>query len=96
MNPCACTYTCLPMLVGNLPRKGDYVSWIGSGAQLLANSIIGARTNRDGTVSNLAAAITGRTPYTGLLLDENRHAEVLVVLDGLDPYQLTHTDIGCF
>ncbi len=88
------TYTCLPMLVGNLPRKGDYVSWIGSGAQLLANSIIGARTNRDGTVSNLAAAITGRTPYTGLLLDENRYAEVLVVLDGLDSYQLTHTDFG--
>ncbi len=88
------TYTCLPMLVGNLPRKGDYISWIGSGAQLLANSIIGARTNRDGTVSNLAAAITGRTPHTGLLLDENRYAEVSVVLDGLDPYQLTHTDFG--
>jgi len=88
------TYTCLPMLVGNLPRKGDYISWIGSGAQLLANSIIGARTNRDGTVSNLAAAITGRTPYSGLLLDENRYAEVSVVLDGLDPSQLTHTDFG--
>jgi predicted aconitase len=88
------TYTCLPMLVGNLPRKGDYVSWIGSGAQLMANSIIGARANRDGTVVNLAAAITGRAPYTGLFLDENRYAEILVVLDGLDISQLTLTDFG--
>ncbi len=88
------TFTCLPMLVGNLPRQGDYISWIGSGAQLLANSLIGARTNRDGTVANLAAAITGRAPYTGLFLDENRYAEVLVVLEGLEPNQLTYTDFG--
>ena len=54
------TFTCLPMLVGNLPRFGDFVSWIGSGAQLLVNSLLGARTNRDGTVVNLATAITGR------------------------------------
>ena len=88
------TYTCLPMLVGNLPRKGDYVSWIGSGAQLLVNSVIGARTNRDGTVVNLASAITGRAPYMGLFLDENRYAEVVVELNNLDPYQLTHADFG--
>jgi predicted aconitase len=88
------TYTCLPMLVGNLPRKGDYVSWIGTGAQLLVNSVIGARTNRDGTVVNLASAITGRAPYMGLLLDENRFAEVVVELNGLDPHQLTHADFG--
>jgi predicted aconitase len=88
------TYTCLPMLVGNLPKQGDYVSWIGSGAQLLVNSIIGARTNRDGTVVNLASAITGRAPYMGLLRDENRHAEVVVELDGLEVSQLTHADLG--
>ena len=88
------TYTCLPMLVGNLPRKGDYISWIGTGAQLLANSVIGARTNRDGTLVNLATAITGRAPYMGLFLDENRYAEVLVELDGLEPHNLTHADLG--
>lgn len=88
------TYTCLPMLVGNLPRQGDYVSWIGSGAQLLVNSVIGARTNRDGTVVNLASAITGRAPYMGLFLDENRYAEVTVELNDLDPRQLTHADFG--
>lgn len=88
------TFTCLPMLVGNLPRKGDYVSWIGSGAQLLVNSLIGARTNRDGTVVNLATAITGRTPYMGLLLDENRYADVVVELNDVDPHKLTHADFG--
>lgn len=88
------TYTCLPMLVGNLPRKGDYVSWIGTGAQLMANSLIGARTNRCGTVITLAAAITGRSPLIGLFLDENRYADIVVELDGLDPLQLTETDLG--
>jgi len=78
------TYSCLPMLMGNLPRKGDCISWIGSCAQILANSIIGAHTNKDGTVINLCSALTGRTPYTGLLRDENRFAQVLVKLaDGV-------------
>ena len=88
------TYTCLPMMVGNLPRKGDLVSWIGTGAQLLANSILGARCNRDGTVVNLAAAITGRAPYYGLYLDENRFAQVLVRFNGLDLGALTHAELG--
>jgi predicted aconitase len=60
----------------------------------MVNSVIGARTNRDGTVSNLAAAITGRTPLMGLLLDENRYAEVVVELNGLDFSSITHTDLG--
>lgn len=79
------TYSCLPMNMGNLPRKGECISWIGSCAQILANSMIGARTNKDGTVINLCAALTGRTPKTGLLLQENRYAEVLVRLaDGVE------------
>jgi len=74
------TYSCLPMHLGNLPRKGDCVSWIGSCAQILVNSMIGARTNKDGTIISLCACLTGRTPKTGLLLQENRYAEVLVTL----------------
>lgn len=88
------TYTCLPMLVGNLPRRGDCISWIGSCAQLFVNSLLGARTNRDGAVLNLAAAITGRAPYRGSFLDENRHGRVLVELEGLDPDRITYTDLG--
>ena len=88
------TYTCLPMLVGNVPLQGDFVSWIGTGAQLLVNSLLGARCNRDGTIINLASAVTGRTPYRGLFLDENRYAEVCVKLSGLDPVQLSHAELG--
>jgi len=88
------TYTCLPLLVGNLPRKGDKCSWIGSGCQLILNSLIGARCNRDGTVMTLAAAITGRTPYYGLLVDENRRGEVLVRFAGLDVANLTPAQLG--
>lgn len=88
------TYTCLPMLVGNIPREGDYISWIGSGAQILANSVLGARCNRDGTVINLASAITGRTPLQGLMLDKNRFAQVLVTFEDLDFEKLTHAELG--
>jgi predicted aconitase len=89
------TNTCLPMLVGNLPLTGDHVSWIGSCAQILVNSILGARTNRDGTVVNLASAITGCTPYVGLHLDENRYAKVVVEFeDEIDTENLTHADLG--
>ncbi|MBW1783469.1 MAG: aconitase X catalytic domain-containing protein [Deltaproteobacteria bacterium] len=88
------TYTCLPMLTGNLPLKGQFISWIGTGAQLLSNSLMGARCNRDGTIINLASAIVGRAPYRGLFLDENRHAEVLVTLEGVDPATLTYAQLG--
>jgi len=72
------TYSCLPMHVGNLPRRGDYISWIGSCAQIIANSIIGARTNKDGTIVNLCSALTGRALYYGLMRTENRRASIVV------------------
>lgn len=71
-------YSCLPMNLGNLPANGSYNSWIGSCAQILCNSILGARTNKDGTVVNMCSALTGRAPYYGLLKDENRYAQVIV------------------
>ena len=88
------TYTCLPMLIGNLPRQGDYISWIGSGAQIMANSLIGARTNRDGTMVNLAIALTGRAPCMGLYLNENRLGQVLVSLNDLNPGTMSDADFG--
>jgi len=71
-------YSCLPMTLGNLPASGSYNSWIGSCAQILSNSMLGARTNKDGTVVNMCSALTGRTPYYGLLKDENRHAQIII------------------
>jgi len=70
--------TCTPYLAGNLPRYRQHIAWSESSAVSFANSVIGARTNREGGPSALAAAITGYTPYYGLHLDENRQPNVVV------------------
>ncbi|MEM4160698.1 MAG: aconitase X catalytic domain-containing protein [Thermoplasmata archaeon] len=64
--------TCTPYLCGNLPRFGEHIAWSESSAVSFANSVLGARTNREGGPSALAAAILGRTPNYGFHLDENR------------------------
>lgn len=70
--------TCTPYLIGYNPKRGEHISWSESSAVCFSNSVIGARTNKEGGPSALAAAITGRTPYYGLHLDENRMPKVLV------------------
>jgi len=57
---------------------GEHLAWSESSAVSYANSVIGARTNREGGPSALAAAISGRTPAYGLHLDENRIANLIV------------------
>ena len=75
------TCTCTPYLIGNLPRYGDHLAWSESSAVCYANSIIGARTNREGGPSALAAALTGRTPEYGLHLEENRLPIITIKVD---------------
>lgn len=70
--------TCTPYLAGNLPRYKQHIAWSESSAVSFANSVIGARTNREGGPSALAAAITGYTPYYGLHLDENRQPNYII------------------
>ena len=72
------TCTCTPYLVGNVPRFNDYVSWSESSAVAYVNSVIGAKTNREGGPAALAAAIVGKTPLYGFHLDENRKANLVV------------------
>lgn len=72
------TCTCAPYLIGILPKRGEHIAWSESSAVVFANSALGARTNRESGISALASAITGKTPYFGYHLDENRVAEVLV------------------
>jgi hypothetical protein len=66
------TCTCTPYLAGNLPAAGEHVAWSESSAVAYANSVLGARTNREGGPSALAAALAGRTPRYGLHLDHHR------------------------
>jgi len=72
------TCTCTPYLAGNLPARGDTIAWAESSAVCYANSVIGARTNREGGPSALSAALTGRTPEYGMHLDENRRPGITV------------------
>ena len=62
------------------PTFGEQIAWAESNAIVFANSVIGARTARYGDFIDLAAAMTGRVPYAGLHVDENRRGEVLFVL----------------
>jgi predicted aconitase len=72
------TLTCTPYLAGNMPEFGDHVAWSESSAVIYVNSVIGARTNREGGPSALAAAIAGRTPLYGLHLDDARRPTIIV------------------
>jgi hypothetical protein len=73
--------TCTPYLAGNLPRFKEHIAWSESSAIAFSNSVIGARTNREGGPSALAAALCGVTPNYGLHLDENRKPQTLVEVD---------------
>lgn len=70
--------TCTPYLAGNRPEPGSHVAWSESSAVSFANSVLGARTNRESGVSALASAICGCTPNYGYHLDENRHVDYIV------------------
>jgi predicted aconitase len=82
--------TCTPYLIGNLPRYGEHLAWSESSAVTFANSVIGARTNREGGPSALAAAFVGKTPNYGLHLDTNRvpnvHVKVNTMLTKLSDW----------
>ncbi len=75
------TCTCTPYLSGNLPHFGEHIAWAESSAVCFANSVLGARTNREGGPSALAAALTGRTPAYGYHLDENRRPSLTVQVE---------------
>lgn len=68
------TFSCTPYLIGNRPLFGEHVAWAESSAVVFANAVLGARTNREGGPSALAAAVAGRTPEYGLHVRENRRA----------------------
>ena len=73
-------YTCACYLdqVGNTPKKGDVLSWAESSAVVYANSVLGARCNRNSGMIELMGSIAGFVPEFGLLTDEGRKATWIV------------------
>jgi predicted aconitase len=83
-------YSCVCYEGANVPGPGDRLGWAESSAVQYANSVLGARTNRNSLVIDLCSAVTGLTPEFGYLLDENRRGRLLVKLavDRMDPSAL--------
>ena len=78
MNEDAFTCACYLDQVGNKPRKGEILSWAESSAVVYANSVLGARCNRNSGIMDIMGSIAGFVPHFGLLTDEGRKAAWIV------------------
>ena len=78
MDKDAFSCTCYMDEVGNKPKKGDVLSWAESSAVVYANSVLGARCNRNSGIIDIMGSIVGYVPYFGLLTDEGRRATWVV------------------
>lgn len=74
----ASSFTCVPFQSYPVPDRGTHVSWAESSAAIYANSILDLRTNKESAVSALASALTGKTVYSDLHIEENRRPTVAV------------------
>lgn len=88
--------TCYLPQVGNIPKRGQVLAWAESSAVVYANSVIGARTNRNSGIIELLCGIIGKAPEFGLLTEEGRRAKWLVELktSKLPPAQVLGSAIG--
>ncbi len=80
LNKDAYTCTCYLPQVGNTPKRGDILSWAESSAVVYANSVLGARCNRNSGIIELMGSIAGLIPEFGLLTDDGRRADWVVEL----------------
>ncbi len=72
------TCTCYLPQVGNIPKRGEVLSWAESSAVVYANSVLGARCNRNSGIIELFGSIAGFVPEFGLLTDDGRKASWVV------------------
>lgn len=77
-NKNAFTCTCYLDEVGNTPKYGDVLSWAESSAVVFANSVLGARCNRNSGMLDIFGALLGKVPKFGLLTDEGRKADWVI------------------
>ena len=80
MDKDAFTCTCYMDEVGNKPNKGEILSWSESSAVVYANSVLGARCNRNSGIIDIMGSVAGYVPYFGLLTDEGRKATWIIEL----------------
>ena len=78
MNKDAFSCTCYMDEMGNKPQKGEVLSWAESSAVVYANSVLGARCNRNSGIIDIMGSVVGYVPYFGLLTDEGRKATWII------------------
>ena len=78
LNEDAFTCACYLDQVGNKPQKGEILSWAESSAVVYANSVLGARCNRNSGIVDIMGSVLGYVPHFGLLTDEGRKADWVV------------------
>ena len=78
MNDDAFSCACYLDQVGNKPQKGEVLSWAESSAVVYANSVLGARCNRNSGIMDIMGSIAGCVPHFGLLTDEGRKADWII------------------
>ena len=81
MDENAFTCACYLDQVGNKPEKGDILSWAESSAVVYANSVLGARCNRNSGIMDIMGSIAGFVPHFGLLTDEGRKASWIIKVE---------------
>jgi len=81
MNEDAFTCACYLDQVGNKPKKGEVLSWAESSAVVYANSVLGARCNRNSGIMDIMGSIAGCVPHFGLLTDEGRKATWIIKVE---------------
>jgi len=81
LNKDAFTCACYLDQVGNKPEKGEILSWAESSAVVYANSVLGARCNRNSGIIDLMGSVVGFVPYFGLLTDEGRKAAWVIRIE---------------
>jgi len=86
--------SCAPYMVGNVPTAGRAFSWPGSQGIIVANSVFGARGNRDAMPASMSSAITGVTPDMLLMQNHNRYGQVHFKIEGLEMENFTEADYG--
>jgi predicted aconitase len=81
---CKPTLTCAPYQRVRRPKMGEHIAWAESNANVFANSVLGARTDRYGDFADLCIALTGRAPDVGLHRDQNRRPTLVIDAPGPD------------
>jgi len=86
-------FTCTPYFIDNKPIYGEHCAWSESSAVIYLNSLLGARSNREGGLVDIACGVLGKTSYHGLHITENRKGDILFRLsadiDKNDLFNLT-------